>query len=189
MSYYTPRFHLMVSSRQEDLRHPLSISLERFPGLPLAFPKVHRACQQHSWDKVQPFPRSPAWLWPSLGSTPEFSRAAWTCICQAEGNTHLLLERLMSLAAWMAPVPATGSVHRHWVTPFLKRSAMLGPYSTLLTFLFQLPSQLILCTQSHLGALPVTLWSCTVFLPCLHAQSSMLNYLLLLPLGITKALT
>lgn len=58
MSYYTPRFHLMVSSRQEDLKHPLSISLGRFPGFPLAFPKVHRACQQHSWDKVQPFPRA-----------------------------------------------------------------------------------------------------------------------------------
>lgn len=133
MSYYTPRFHLMVSSRQEEFRHPLSISLGRFPGLPLAFPKA--ACwQQHSWDKVQPFSRSPAQLLPSLGSTPEFSRAAWTHICQAEGNTHLLLERIISLTARMAP--ATGSVHRHWVTPLLECPAMLGPYSTLLTFPF-----------------------------------------------------
>ncbi|XP_027666552.1 uncharacterized protein LOC130154097 [Falco biarmicus] len=50
-------------------------------------------------------------------------------------------------------------------------------------------SRLVFCTRSHLGALPVTLLGRMSFSPCPHAQSSMLNYLPLLPLGITKALT
>lgn len=46
----------------------------------------------------------------------------------------MLLERIISLAVRMAPAPAMGSVLKHPVTPILECLAMMGPYSTLLTF-------------------------------------------------------
>lgn len=72
---------------------------------------------------------------------------------------------------------------------FLSASLRWGLTASFWSFLYQLPSQFIFGTESHLCALPMTLLSCVSFLPCPHAHSSMLNYLPLLPLGVTRALT
>lgn len=115
MSYSAHRYCLMLSSRREAIgRFEAFIqyySREISQRCPLVIPKVHRARQQHSWDKTQPAPKSHAQLWLSLGEhcwvrwscTDTYlprcvccwrNRASFTCVSlaarTAPGSSHLL---------------------------------------------------------------------------------------------------
>lgn len=147
---------------------------------------VHRAHQRHSWDKTQPslpaamlaFPGEHRWV--QLSCTGTYLLRRVCCRRDCASVTSVLLAAWAALASGCLLCPSgTSSREPHYL------GVRQNPSN--LSFI---GSQLVrLRHSSHLGALPATLSSRKPFLPCPHAQSSMLNYLPLLPLGITKALT